>query len=341
MLSQRWPVRFPIGQDADRGQSGGGSKVVSMLQSPRAAGLFHRACLQSGGMRPGTEMTRSLSRRLASYILEYLKISPEHVKELESIHYDELACAADYAAGRLSREEGRPVMYGPFADQDFYSGHPLEHGFIEDTRDVPILCGSVFGEFLNNYASPVGTGSKNSWTEEYKYELLCTEYGEETEKIIEAFRKAYPDKNTADILFMDTDMRRNALAFARQRAEFSQAGVYNFLFTLESPFNGGTVPWHNAEIPYVFHNAEYLEPSFLPGITPAVQDIVSGAWVNFAKTGSPNGSGIPQWDAFGGEENRTMVFDRECRLETDHDKELLELCPARKVDFSKLMGSKK
>ena len=323
------------------GQSGGGSKVVSMLQSPRAAGLFHRACLQSGGMRPGTEMTRSLSRRLASYILEYLKISPEHVKERESIHYDELACAADYAAGRLSREEGRPVMYGPFADQDFYSGHPLEHGFIEDTRDVPVLCGSVFGEFLNNYASPVGTGSKNSWTEEYKYELLCTEYGEGTEKIIEAFRKAYPDKNTADILFMDADMRRNALAFARQRAEFSQAGVYNFLFTLESPFNGGTVPWHNAEIPYVFHNAEYLEPSFIPGITPAVQDIVSGAWVNFAKTGSPNGSGIPQWDAFGGEENRTMVFDRECRLETDHDKELLELCPARKVDFSKLMGSKK
>ena len=67
------------------------------------------------------------------------------MKELESIHYDELACAADYAAGRLSREEGRPVMYGPFSDQDFYSGHPLEHGFIEDTRDVPVLCGSVFG----------------------------------------------------------------------------------------------------------------------------------------------------------------------------------------------------
>lgn len=130
-----------------------------------------------------------------------------------------------------------------------------------------VLC---LGEFLNNYASPVGTGSKNSWTEEYKYELLCTEYGEGTEKIIEAFRKAYPDKNIADILFMDTDMRRNALAFARQRAEFSRAGVYNFLFTLESPFNGGTVPWHNAEIPYVFHNAEYLEPSFIPGITPAV-----------------------------------------------------------------------
>ena len=32
----------------------------------------------------------------------------------------------------------------------------------------------------------------------------------------------------------------------------------DFQFNLESPFNGGTVSWHNAEIPYVFHNAEYL-----------------------------------------------------------------------------------
>ena len=150
-----------------------------------------------------------------------------------------------------------------------------------------MLCGSVFGEFMNNFASPVGIGSKNSWTEKYKKVLLNEEYGEKTEEIINAFQKAYPDKNIADILFMDVEMRRNAAAFAGLRAGFTDAGVYNFQFNLEFPFNGGTVSWHNAEIPYVFHNAEYLEASFIPQITPKLQDIMSRAWVILPKTEIP------------------------------------------------------
>ena len=232
-------------------------------------------------------------------------------------------------------------MFGPVKDDDFYCGNPFKNGFIRETKSVPVLCGSVFGEFLNNFASPVGSGSKNSWTEKYKKELLYEEYGEKTDEIINAFQKAYPDKNIADILFMDVEMRRNVVGFAGLRAGFTDAGVYNFQFNLESPFNGGTVSWHNAEIPYIFHNAEYLEPSFIPGITPKLQDMMSRAWVNFAENGNPNGYGVPQWTPFGGEKIRTMVFDRECRMGTDHDLELIQLCPSRKVDFSKLMGSKK
>ena len=68
---------------------------------------------------------------------------------------------------------------------------------------------------------------------------------------------------------------------------------------------------------------------------------MSRAWVNFAENGDPNGCGVPQWTPFGGEKTSTMIFDRECRMGEDHDLELLRLCPSRKVDFSKLMGSKK
>lgn len=323
------------------GQSGGGSKVVSMLQSPKAAGLFHRACLQSGGMRKGPDMTTELSRKLASYVLEHLGITPDQVKKAETVHYDELALAADAASKRLAKETGMRIMYGPVADMDFYFGHPFNTGFIEDTKNVPVMCGSVFGEFMNNFASPVGEGSKNSWSEDYKSELLKQEFGEKTEQLVAAFRKAYPEKNTADLLFMDAGMRQGVLDFAKLRALFTEAPVFNFLFTLESPFNGGTVPWHNAEIPYAFHNAEYLEPSFIPGVTEKLQDIVSGAWVNFAKNGNPNGGVVPEWDRFETEKTQTMIFDRECRMAEGHDRELLELAPSRQVDFSKLMGAKK
>ena len=98
---------------------------------------------------------------------------------------------------------------------------------------------------------------------------------------------------------------------------------------------------HNAEIPYIFHNAEYLEASFIPGITPELQDIVSGAWVNFAKTGDPNGIGVPLWKAVTQKEDNTMIFDRKCSCRENHDRELIAVLPVRNVDFSKLMGKKK
>ena len=76
-------------------------------------------------------------------------------------------------------------------------------------------------------------------------------------------------------------------------------------------------------------------------MTEKLQDIVSGAWVNFARSGNPNGGVVPSWDRFTGDQVQTMIFDRECVMAVDHDKELAELAPARKMDFSKLMGSKK
>lgn len=323
------------------GQSGGGAKVVTMLQSKKAAGLFHRACVQSGGMRHTEDITPELSQRLAAFVLEELGILPEHVKEIERVFYDELALAADRAMKRLSKETGKRIMFGPVTDHVFYSGHPYRNGFIRETLDTPLLCGSVFREFLNNFASPVGEGSKNSWTPEYIRHLLIQEYGDKADALIASFTETYPDKTPADLLFLDAQMRRDTLEFARLRALSSKAGVYNFLFNLESPFNGGTVPWHNAEIPYIFHNAEYLEASFIPGITPELQDIVSGAWVNFAKTGDPNGIGVPLWKAVTQKEDNTMIFDRKCSCRANHDRELIAVLPVRNVDFSKLMGKKK
>lgn len=323
------------------GQSGGGAKVVTMLQSKKAAGLFHRACVQSGGMRHTEDITPELSQRLAAFVLEEMGILPEHVKEIERVFYEELALAADCAMKRLSKETGKRIMFGPVTDHVFYSGHPYRNGFIRETLDTPLLCGSVFGEFLNNFASPVGEGSKNSWTPEYIRHLLIQEYGDKADALIASFTETYPDKTPADLLFLDAQMRRDTLEFARLRALSSKAGVYNFLFNLESPFNGGTVPWHNAEIPYIFHNAEYLEASFIPGITPELQDIVSGAWVNFAKTGDPNGIGVPLWKAVTQKEDNTMIFDRKCSCRANHDRELIAVLPVRNVDFSKLMGKKK
>ncbi len=320
-----------FGGDPDRvmifGQSGGGGKVCTLLQSPPADGLYHRACMESGGTGfQGQEITPEVSRKAARYVLEELGISPENVKDIETVWYDELANASNRAVARLAAE-GVRYSFGPVKDGDFYLGHPMSVGFRPETKDIPLLFGTVLGEFYNNFSFPKGDGPKNSWTPEYTDKMLSDEFGDKKDQIVAAFRKAYPDKNIADTLFMDSGGRKGVYAFARAHAAVSNAGTYSFIFALESPFNGGTLPWHNAEIPYVFHNAQYLEPSFIPGVTEKLQDIVSSAWSNFAKNGDPNGPGIPAWKSCEGDTVTSAVFDKEVRIVDNFDEELVNALP--------------
>lgn len=52
---------------------------------------------------------------------------------------------------------------------------------------------------------------------------------------------------------------------------------------------------------------------------------MSTAWANFAKTGNPNGNGLPQWDAYNRENGATMIFDNEVKQVQHHDETLLKL----------------
>ncbi len=99
------------------------------------------------------------------------------------------------------------------------------------------------------------------------------------------------------------------------------------MFNLESPFNYGTVAWHNAEEPYVFHNAEYIESQYIPQVSERLEDQMAGAWVQFATTGDPNFPGIPNWPKATPDSVPTMRFDAVTDLKVDYDKALMEAYP--------------
>ncbi len=313
------------------GQSGGGAKVLSMLQTPAADGLFHRAIMQSGGAQgrhaPNHEQARADSQWMAAKIIERLGITPDRIEEIETVDWYDLAQATGEAIWLFSKETGRRAGWAPIYDGEYYFGHPGAYGFREESKHIPMLVGSVYAEFASNYDRPIGDGQKNKWSEEYKLQLYRERFGEKADAVLAAFRKAYPGRNIADVFFTDLNSRKNCGAFLKLRAECGAAPCYNWLFALESPFNGGTLPWHNAEEPYVFYNADYIESAYIPQVSEKLQKIMAGAWVAFAETGDPNHEGMPAWHPVTPDSVPTMVFDRETWEGVDHDAELIDTVP--------------
>jgi len=55
-----------------------------------------------------------------------------------------------------------------------------------------------------------------------------------------------------------------------------------------------------------------------------LEDKISSAWINFIKTGNPNSKNLPEWAPYGPGKGAAMLFDNECKVVYDHDKELIE-----------------
>jgi para-nitrobenzyl esterase len=110
-----------------------------------------------------------------------------------------------------------------------------------------------------------------------------------------------------------------------ERKAQQTAPVYMYRFDWKThTFGGKYKTGHNTELPFVFNNLENA-PGFV-GRPPdkgavRVADLVSRAWATFARTGSPNHSGLPDWRPYAVEDRATMLFNETCETVGDPGKE--------------------
>lgn len=329
------------------GQSGGGGKATTLLQMPSADGLYHRAIVMSGVFgkqeKPfGPDDGGKMSQLLAERIIKKLGLTANTVKKIETIPYYDLALATNAARNEVSSEIGTRIGFHPIADGKYYLGDPFDVGFRDETKHVPLMVGSVIAEFLNPVSDPrAQVTSRYKWDTSLTNELLRAKFGDKTPALVQAFATAYPNRTPADLLFVDSMVRKASVEFAQLRAAMSQAGTYNYLFCHELPDMGGSIPGHNCDIPYAFHNAQYLEPFYLPGATEHVQDTLCGAFVNFARTGNPNGEHVPHWEAVTPENYATMLIDIQSETRFGHDRALMDILPVEVPHFRHVQKEKK
>jgi para-nitrobenzyl esterase len=312
------------------GQSGGGGKVSTLLATPSAKGLFHKAIIQSGSMLRTMEAT--YSRRIGTAVVEELGLKPSQLDQLQTIPYEKLLAAGETAIKKVKEQAEKEGIssfifgWAPTVDGDVLPAQPFDPQAPAQSKDIPVMIGTTLHEFTMSTYVP----AYRTITKEKAVEILKQKYGEKTNDFLTAFEKAYPYYEPKDLLDVDVIFRPGAVEQARLKAAQQGAPVYMYLFTWESPvMNGSLRSTHCMEIPFVFDNVtRHASMTGGSGKAQILAQKMSSAWINFARTGNPNHESLPQWDPYTAQKGATMCFDNVCEEKYNHDKELMELLRA-------------
>jgi para-nitrobenzyl esterase len=307
------------------GQSGGGGKVSTLLATPRASGLFHKAIVQSGSMI--SAMDPEYSRKIGIEVVRQLGLKPSQVEKLKDIPYRALSEAGENAVAKVKKEaeaDGlQSLIFGwaPTTDGIFLPEQPFDREAPEAAKDIPMIIGTTLHEFS---ASTYIPDLRNIDLQKAR-EILKEKYGDKTDSFIESVAAAYPGFRPADLFDIDTRFRQGALHQAEVKVRQKGAPVYMYLFSWESPMLDGALrAMHCMELPFVFNNI-HRSRHMTGGSEEAsrLAEKMSRAWINFARSGNPNVASLPEWDPYDPGTGATMIFDNQCRMEYHHDRELI------------------
>jgi para-nitrobenzyl esterase len=310
------------------GQSGGGGKVVRMMHMPVAKGLFHKVAAQSGGNNTyrTTDVAASIKAQqtIAAHTLKNLNLTGDQIDKLKTVPYPALITAGVAALRTAAQEVGRPALNWEVIADDQY----VMREFCDWADSIPLMAGAVFSEMQGTLTR--GDGRKNEWTAKEVDDQLTTAFGAKKADIATEFKQAFPRKKLQDVMYFAAGSRPTVKNLLNRKLEKTKVPVYNYLFAWEYPINGGTTSFHCSELAFCFHALSAPQIKTATGGGPvalALQDKVSQAWVNFAKTGNPSQPSL-EWKPYTKEDPQAMVFDTVSQSVSLRDDKLVSLLPA-------------
>jgi len=307
------------------GQSGGGSKVGTLMAMPAAKGLFHRAVVQSGSGL--LQAKPEDSARLAAALFAELGLRPSQADQLQKLPYQRII-EAGLVAARKTAPAKAPLRsdilaprtgWSPTVDGKILPAHPFHPAAPSLSANVPMMIGSTFHEWgVSAYDEKLESMSED----EVKTRVTAL-YGDKAGHILEAYKKAHPSSKPVEILAFILSPRSALVAQAERKAALNAAPAYVYWFGWVTPILGGRPrAYHCSDIAFAFDNTDVA--ATMTGGGPEARELaakVSDAFINFARKGNPNHSGLPKWPEFTAANGETMIFNTRCEVRNDPDRE--------------------
>jgi para-nitrobenzyl esterase len=278
------------------GQSSGSMSVSSLMASPRAKGLFQRAIGESGGLFEPLQLAPKFLLANAERDGEKFATSlgATSLEELRRLPANLLTGNA----GGIVHAVIEPYVLPVSPYEAFASGQQ---------NDVPLLIGSNADEaraLIDVTHETAATFSSD----------LEGSVGQLPPALVAAYPHATDEQAKQARLGLERDLRFgwDMWAWARLQAATGHSNVYYYSFRQQPPFPAGSIyaGWgasHYAELWYVFDHLDQA-PWHWTKADRRVAEEMSSYWVNFAKTGNPNGQGLPQWPAFTNADSRVLYI---------------------------------
>ena len=276
------PAKVTIG-----GQSAGSMSVQALIASPLTRGLVHGAIAQSGAGR----QLRSLSEaeKTGDSFAELLKSSS--LQQLRSLPADTVLTYAN----KLPFGSFFPIQDGYMLPDQLSSVFSSKEHI-----DVPLLAGWVTGDGALAGAKPMPA-------KEFR-EHINTTFGPQASAVLTLF-PASDDKQAAE-----SQSKLAALRFAGVPdyqwavANSSRSYLYEFTYVpTDKPGFPNYGAFHTSEVPFALHTLDHWERPWQES-DRIVEGYMSAYWLNFIKTGNPNGSELPEWKPYTVQSGNMMQF---------------------------------
>ncbi|MCW3836989.1 carboxylesterase/lipase family protein [Sphingomonas canadensis] len=275
------------------GQSSGSETVNILTASPLAKGLFHRAIGESGssfGVRRAPPLAEA--ERLGLALMR--DRGAASLADLRTLPFDKLIAS--------DAEKFEPNIDGWLLPADVHAIYAAGR-----QNDVPMLIGNTAQEF----------GRPPAITAEALRTDIAREYG----ALASAVAVALGEGDPTDLRWMLTNREWGdfpAATWSGLQARTGRAPVYRYLFDYAPPVSDGRprIARHGAELGYVFGTQP---PAAADGDTVAdtrIRALVPGYWINFMRTGDPNGPGLPVWKPLGAAPGQYLRFGTDGAAET-------------------------
>nr|WP_319271346.1 carboxylesterase family protein [uncultured Draconibacterium sp.] len=324
------------------GESGGGGKTSCIYAMPEASPYFNKASIESGsGVRM---LTKDLAAETTEMVLKemnigkkdwrkLLEISPEQVLEIQNKFM---------FIPPFQEEIGMPTMhgFGPVVDGTVLPNHPFDPTAPNISKDKPLLTGWNEDEYaffvMQRQQGDLLKVDFNTIPEKLK-----ADFGDDTSKIIAAYRKANPEITAPQVMMAVksiTMMGLGSVEIAERKTKEDGAPVYlyNFGYKSDMKIPGTDYPMgtpHAMDISYKFNNIQppkegeeqrRMFGDSSPASCKASHNFAE-LWTNFARTGVPSAEGVPEWPAYNFKDRPTMRIDTECTIINDRFKVELDM----------------
>jgi len=270
------------------GQSAGSVSVNCLVASPLAKNLFQKVIAESGGVFATKSPSLQRAEENGKKLMQLLQV--EGISDLRAMPAEELLRKAYGSSG--------PIVDG------YVLPEPISDIFRErKENNVVLLTG--WNQDEGFITGPVKTAA------DFQQEVSAL-YGTKGLDCLTFYPAATDSEAAVSQLYLSRDMVFGVQNYTWANIESGRGKkVYVYRFARKPPATGEYRKYgafHSGEVPYVFDNLRIVDRPWEP-IDRQLATLMSTYWVNFIKTGDPNGEGLPVWEQYHHDEKKIFVFD--------------------------------